>query len=189
MLEGRWLTTYLQGRLTRSGSANQGMFVHCPPAALAPPGRRATPYQQQHCRAREENRKSVHIALLSAPTCCKYHNRAAPNSSQRPPLFKVCKYSLQHHKPLARCFKCKQQKGQFWTFPTCGCPALFFTMSWVPSKQSGDTRSTRHAGKSLFQPIAHTLAVDWYCVWTCFQATLDVLIYMTYMFLYDSYSV
>lgn len=46
--------------------------------------------------------------------------------------------------------KCKQQKGQIWTSPACGCPTLFFLMSWLPSKKAGTASPPDIQEKSSF---------------------------------------
>ena len=110
--------------------------------------------------------RSVHVVLLSSLMHLKYCNWPVPNRIQLLPIFKVFKYSLQHHKQFARCFSlsASSRKGNSRLLQPVAAPHYFSPCLGCPQSKAATHAPLGILEKSLFLPIPHTLGVDCYCV-------------------------
>ena len=115
------------------------------------------PYQHQHCRARENRKVGVRRAtvLPHAPQILKpasTQQRAIPTALDDFSIFKVFKYSLQHHKQFFRCFglSASSRKGNSGLLQPMAVPYYFSPCLGCPPNKLG----TRTPLDTLEKPVS-----------------------------------
>lgn len=183
MLEGYWLTTYLETQTNKRRHSQPGYIYSLPSGTLSSP-RDTVPCCTNTSIAEPVRRteRSVHIVLLSSLMHCKYRNRPVPDSIQLFSVFKVFKCSLQHHKQLARCFglSASSRKSNSGLLQPMVAPHYFSPCPDCPQSKVGT-----HASPDILEKAC----LYWYpVVWQWIATLCESVSRLSWVILHDSYS-